>query len=495
MTEKDYMQGAARVALETLLVFVTAFGLFALYILPADAVFTIDGFYHFAIAEQIAKNGFWVDISWLPMTVLGDHGTDHHWFWHLLLSPFAYMDDRVLAFKLALITNAAMVPAVLSLVCRLLGVPCAPAWAVALLALGVFFPARILMLRAQNIGIICLLLAGTFAIRRSYLLLTATVFIAIESYHGALLLSLPIAIVALVSGVQERKLDTKLLLYPAAGLMGGLVLNPWFPENFGFLFFHVLFTAGNSLGLPAGSEWRATGLADLLKQSWPAHFLWVGSLAWIALEHRDRLRQLPVVTLNLLGMATLALYISSNRFIEYYIPIAVLASAMNLLPLWNHLGRQAIAAIMAISFVFCSWRIAVNMDVYRSVSHAEFTMFSEIIDTLESRAPPGTLVFNGSGDDFPLLMWQSTSFKYVNGLSSHFLAYESPIRFLNWMKIVGYQPFEGDTASLILSAFGTEWVIVARTNQSLHLRLAKSPNAELILLTRWGYLYHLAVAE
>ncbi|MEC9071582.1 MAG: hypothetical protein VX938_04345, partial [Myxococcota bacterium] len=104
-------------------VFVVAATSMGVVVLPADAVVTIDGYFHFKISEMIASNGPWVDVSWLPLTVLGDEGPDHHWLWHVLLVPFTWLGQGFMGLKWACVLTAAAVPAFLCLLLHRMGVP------------------------------------------------------------------------------------------------------------------------------------------------------------------------------------------------------------------------------------------------------------------------------------------------------------------------------------------------------------------------------------
>ena len=128
---------------------VSAAGLAAV-ILPASSLVTIDGYYHLKVAELIADRGPWVDIRWLPLTVLGEEGPDHHWLWHVLLVPFTWIPDPFVALKIATIVTAASVPALVTWLLVRLGVPWP--WLFGLLAIGgaAVMPGRLAMLRAQN---------------------------------------------------------------------------------------------------------------------------------------------------------------------------------------------------------------------------------------------------------------------------------------------------------------------------------------------------------
>ena len=77
----------ARPFLEALAVFAFWAALLAWILADAEGILGVDGYYHFRIGQEILERGPWVDIRWLPFTVLGEHGPDHHW----LFSPYIFM--------------------------------------------------------------------------------------------------------------------------------------------------------------------------------------------------------------------------------------------------------------------------------------------------------------------------------------------------------------------------------------------------------------------
>ena len=148
------MRFKSYILFECLLVFLFSYIVFSTFIFPTYYLPTHDGLFHFKMAELILNEGPWVDIRWLPLTVLGEHGTDHQWLWHVLITPFTLISSPEWGLKIAIVFMGALVPAVLCYIARTLRIPYAPAWAISAVVAGSMMPDRILMLRTQNLGII-----------------------------------------------------------------------------------------------------------------------------------------------------------------------------------------------------------------------------------------------------------------------------------------------------------------------------------------------------
>lgn len=174
-------------------VFTVALCAFAAAVVPGKAVLDLDAYYHFKLAELVGSQGPWVDVRWLPFTVLGDHGTDHHWLWHVLLAPFTWFGTSFEVLKWAIAITAAFVPAALFVVARPMSVP----WAALVAALGVtgalIMPGRLAVLCAQNVAVPLLAIALYAMGARRSVLLGVTAFIFMQTYHGAAVLA-PLAL-------------------------------------------------------------------------------------------------------------------------------------------------------------------------------------------------------------------------------------------------------------------------------------------------------------
>jgi hypothetical protein len=479
-----------RFLLETLGVVLVVFVALVLVVLPEDRVLSIDGFYHATILRLMWETGPIVDIRWLPLTVLGVAGPDHHWLWHVLLSPFGAFEP-VLGLKLALAFNASLVPAVFYFVCRMLGVRRAWLWTLLLLAGGLPFVSRLVMLRAQTVAIVLLLLTVLAVLQRRPVLLACIGFLAMASYHGAIIIVVPVAVHFLVRAGRDASWDLRLPLCLSLGIALGLLLNPWFPENVEYLLFHTLLKGTNTLRLQVGPEWAPAPWFELLRWSWLAHALVLAACvgAWFVV--RSRLTQTATLTLLLTTLVTLVAFKSAQRFVEFYLPIALLAAAtlgsacLDALPKPRQWAAAGVLAVIA-------WvEIVATVGYYDARAQTRFTTYERIGAELDSRAAPGSLVFNAHWDDFPFLLWHTQRPHFVSGLDPHFLGVANPELSQLWHAIVGAQLEPEATARAIRDDFGAEWAVLRNYDRALHQRLVESDSAELVLATDWGSLFRL----
>ena len=257
-------------ALELAALFAVCAGALAWALADAPGIFGVDGYYHFKVAEEIAAHGPWVDVRWLPFTVLGPEGTDHHWLFHLLLAPFTAAGHDLAAVKTATIFFAALVPVTLAWVGHRFGIPHASLVALLAFTASSALPGRYLMLRTHGLSLMFMALALLALSRRRHVWLAAIAFAYMQFYHGAVILAPLGAFWLAIHAAHTKEFDSRAVLAIGAGLFLGLLLSPWFPDNVGYLIFHTVFKMGNAMKGLVGPEWYPSRWTRLLVESWPA---------------------------------------------------------------------------------------------------------------------------------------------------------------------------------------------------------------------------------
>ena len=476
-----------RALIEAAVVFAASLALFRWQVFRWGGLPDFDGHYHLRVVQWIAHQGLWADIPWLPFTVLGEKGPDHHWLWHVALLPFAWLADAdALAWGAAF--NAAATLAVIALVMRLLGVPAAPLFALLAVSADALMPMRLLMLRTQNVAVIYMMLAVWAMARGRTKTLAVIAFLFLESYHAAVIIA-PMALIGCaVSSLAERRVIVAPAIAVASGLTLALLVSPWFPRNIEYLMFHLFFKTphsvlGEQMSSLVGTEWYPPGWRRLAVQAWPAHVMLAAACATLGL------RRWRTDTLIAIGVAflCLALYWKAARFAEYYVPFAALAAglaARDAMPAAGY-GRRH-AAALAVWVILAG---SVGLLGLQSTKRMAPDQLAQIGQRLNELGRPGEVVFNSSWSDFMPLVWWADSFRYVNGLDGHYLAYRDPSRFAAWLA-AGAGVLE-NPAAIIAGGFDARFVVVARQHERLAQQLMRAPNAALRLESRDGWLFEL----
>jgi hypothetical protein len=488
----------ARPFLEALAVFAFWAALLAWLVAGAEGILGVDGYYHFRIGEEILERGPWVDIRWLPFTVLGERGPDHHWLWHLLLAPFALLGHSLTAVKAAVVFTGALVPAALTLGCRWQGIPYAPLFASLAVTTSAVLPERYLMLRAQGMALVLTALALVAMTKRRYGLLGLVAFLFMQLYHGAVILVLVGAIWMLLQWLTTREFESRVAVAVGAGLFLGLLLSPWFPENVGYLVFHTIFKVGRAYLELAGTEWYPTVWPRLFQESWPAHvILAFASAGAIWAWHRKPAKLLQAETVLFLAVAFvfLVLYKSSWRFVDYYAPFAVLAAGLvvrDMGPVWREwrIPSGAAAACLVLAVVLGGWR---SIGVIENSPKTAPTKYARVMSYLSQHGQPGDVVLNTHWTDFVQLVWHDPRFRYASGLDGHYLLYgDDADQFEFWFALRDVDNFEGEIVGLLaMEHFDARWIVVPAASTYVAELLQRDPHAHQVVSSDDGWLFEL----
>ena len=187
---------------------------------------------------------------------------------------------------------------------------------------------RLLMIRTQGAALLVLILAlsALFAKRPRWLLVLAFAFTWL--YDGFVLILAVAGLYALAVGIVERRLAWRPVVWTAAGIALGLVINPYFPQNVTFILAHLGDKVAFGSGVPVGQEWYPYTTGDLLAHSGGALLILAVGLLRPGFGGRPaRQRDTIETTLLLVALLTLFMLFRSRRFIEYYPAFALLFAA------------------------------------------------------------------------------------------------------------------------------------------------------------------------
>jgi hypothetical protein len=226
-------------------------------------------------------------------------------------------------------------------------------------------------------------------------------------------------------------------------------------------------------------------------ESWPAHLLLASGIAAVAATRP------PLADDTLAFCATtvafLAMYHFAWRFVEYYVPFAVISASL----LWRDALlhkpapmalRASLGAVLAALIAWGAYHGGTRM---REAMRYEFDGYADMMRYVDAHdARP--LVFNVRWSDFQQMMFWSERARYVAGLDGHYLLYGDPRRFATWHEVSSGQTIgRDDNARAIRAAFGAGWAIVPRDKPEIAAALGRDAGATLALQTCDGWLFRL----
>ncbi len=441
-----------------------------------------DSPYHHLLIAALWHDGPWYDVSWLPWTVLGTHGTDHHWLWHLLLSPFAAIDDIALRVDLVNAFAFALIPAGTCLALRCLRVRYAPLWALLMLAATTIPLYRWSMARAQNLAwLYVIFFIVALAMRKRWAIFLVP-FLFMHSYHGAAMIAAPALMMVMVIAWRERRFDLPLLALPLLGGALALVTSPWYPQNIEFFLFQTIDMVGNPLGLDVGNEWspvpwrQATMILLPQLAAFAVVLVAAGDRLW-----RQRLASETVVVLGMtLFMVLFAL--KHRRFIEYCPQLLIASAALIARDCHETLRakiRSLLVVVVALSAAALFTLNLLYLDrLHRSMFHYTFDRDAAVGRLLTTYAAPGSLIANVHWGEFPFLVYHAPTLRFLTGLDPYYLVYRDQERFLALMRLLGREP---GPLPQVREIFGADWAVIPRQQRYVVERLVRSGQAQAVL--------------
>lgn len=422
-----------RAAGDVLVVLLSAF-LFSAVLLTwiqfsTQSLVDYDGFYHIKVAKLIREQGIPTDFPWLPFTILDESRfTDHHFLFHVFQVPFTYLPDLRLAAKWSSIFFAACAFAVLVWLLKHHRIRYPILWLILIFASASPFLYRMSMPRAQSLSLLLQLVAFYLILQKRYYLLLVLCAIFVWAYNAFPTIAILVLIGVVTERVCDKTWNMRLIFYAGAGMLIGLIVNPYFPNNVGFLWNHIgpKIFAG-SYRTSVGSEWYPYTTWQLLQHSFVALISYV--LAIAATNRREWKTDKPRLFWLLASTAYLLLLLKSRRFIEYFPPFAVLALAFSVRKTFlNRPLFQWMTTDRAVASVTIASLLLVGCFTYSVVSarnevrsSPQWDRYKGASEWLKNHTTARSIVFHADWDDFPMLFFFNTHNRYIVGLDADFM--------------------------------------------------------------------------
>jgi len=423
-----------------------------------DSLIGSDGFFHIRLAGDTLSG-----MPWLPHSLFADGWVDHQLLFHLLLAPFAWLLPELVAAKVAAASFAALAAFACYRLLRSEHSPSPLLFTLLPAAISWHFWLRMEMPRTQSLSLALLVVALGALCRGHLLRLFALSWLYAWLYHVSLVL-LPLAIahslvvLFLIPGARERS-PWRGPLVVAAGLLAGLGLHPHSPRTFSYLWQHVVLKVLNQDSLPVGVEWQDGSLATLLQLGWGGVLALLAAwLLWIL----SRQRRSGVAALFLVAATgATAAALLGTRFLEYAVPLSVLALALSLRdfdpspPRWGWRPlRLAIGALLVLLLLYSAQRVT------RAVENTEMdpNRLAAAMNWAADNIPAGETLFHFSWNDFPELVFHGPRYRYIAGLDPHFLSLHDPELWELYRKIG--EGWGSNPSKPIREHFAARWAIL-----------------------------------
>lgn len=485
-----------------------------------------DVYYHVRIAQLIWDEGILKNFPNLPYTIFSQYFTDHHLLYHILISPFTKITDPFVGAKLSQAIFASLTITAFYATARRFKIPF-PALFTFALAVTAPFAFRMVLIKVPALSILTLLLAAIFINERKWFKLFWLTFLFVWLYAGFVLIWIIAAVFWFWEGLiwalryyfrdnwakysptywlkvkhlgyllGEVWFSRELLLILLAvivGVIAGLITNPYFPQSVIFYWEQIVEIGIKNYQkiIGVGNEWYPYPLLDLVAGT---------SLVWIAIVGATTLavinfRRLNSETWAMLTLAMLFFFftLKSRRYVEYFVPFALLWSGLVIRDNFPNLGfdylkkqlqslssGQPVLGVVVIMYFVTVLPYIAYTDI---MATKEFTQsyplqkFSAAGRFLETNAATGDMIFHNDWDDFPILFYHQPKARYIVGLDPTFMYKANPDLYWKWVRIT-----TGEQKDLLYQTikkdFKANWVFLDAEHQDFETNLNQDPRFEL----------------
>jgi hypothetical protein len=399
-----------------------------------------DGYYHIKIAYLMRTEGLKPAFDYLPLSVLNsEEYVDHHYMFHLLMIPFTFGDLGIGA-KLASIFFPTITFTSIWWMLQKREVEFASLWSLGLLVVSEAFLYRMNMPRAQSLSLLVLVFALHSMLEKKHWPLVLLGFLYVWSYNAFPLLIIVAFAYIVAYWIENRVLRIQPLVYSTAGVVLGLVINPYFPKNLAFIYRHLAPKLIDATAVSVGSEWFPYKTTTLVENSGIA--LLVFFLGVLALGLNEKKMNVATTTSLFLVIAFGFMLFQSRRFIEYAPPFMLVFTAFAWSPVvtkWKEKsdklrsessGRiqlkadgNTILLVSVITLVMASF-FWLNLSSSRKVLQGNakpYQRFAKASTWLRNNTPAKSRVFQTDWDDFPQLFFYNNHNTYTIGLDPTYM--------------------------------------------------------------------------
>lgn len=440
-------------------VFFISFAAFFITQLSVEYLAGNDSFLYIKLAEITSDQGLLKEFPWLNATIMRENFTGLHFLFYTALIPFTYLGSLFLAAKAGISFFFALMNTVFYFLLKRFNLKYPFLWWLLFLAASPMFLYRMSFIKPFALSIALIFLAFYALVKNKNLLLLTVSFLLVWSHPSFMLipaivfLYLIIGISPLLRGVRSVFLFFQPLIYSFIGIILGLIINPFFPNNLNIF---NAYSGGPSFYSIA--EWQPIDPAKIIGDAPILIFLFaffaccyfVVPLLKNNFASIYKKENIPILLSFVIAFIMLISTAMCNRFIDYYIPFMVLFVALageyclrNYR--WFHSSVRAVEPTKTAFIIFLSVTIlltATAINNFHSVSQmtnnstAATIKIKNAAEWLEKNTPADSVVFNANWGDFPKLFFYNIHNYYVAGLDPKFIYQESPQKYWLYEHII-----------------------------------------------------------
>ncbi|PIY96871.1 MAG: hypothetical protein COY66_02420 [Candidatus Kerfeldbacteria bacterium CG_4_10_14_0_8_um_filter_42_10] len=513
-----------------LVIFLIAFGVF-FYIQYTPDFPDPDSFYHMKMGLLIQEGNLARNFPWLSdYTILGGAYTDQHFLYHVFLIPFLAILSPAIGIKVATIFLGAFLIA--GFYWFLKQEKIRLAWLYSLLLLFIEpFTFRISLAKAPSVSIIFLFMVlwCVFNYRPKLLFVISAVFVwAYGGFPLTLVVAATYGVISIAFHFQEKRngvlnklfrhrpalapliakgKELKLFLAALGGILTGLVINPYFPQNLPFYWSQLveIGIVNYQKIIGVGGEWYPYQFNQLVPNAVFLFLILITALVVFFITIRKQSRRSFV--LLILTLFFLVLTLKSRRYVEYFVPFGMMFGAFAIHPLIQkidfrslfkkvtlyYFSKKVVFTILAVYFL-----VAVPTIVLRDLkqehnsfgSGLRYDKFQAASTWLKNNTSAGSLVLHSDWDEFPILFYHNTHNHYIVGLDPTFMYKYSQDLYWKWVHITTGEE-SNDLYDIIKNDFQSATVFLEKDHTAMDNNFKNDSHFQLVYEDQEAKIYQI----
>ena len=422
-----------------------------------------DGYYNIKSVEIIKEKGFVKEGIAPENTILANNYADIQVLFRILLVPFTFLGLELGAKIAAVLFGATAFTAFFWFLAEN-RIRHAFFWSLLYLFTSEALMYRFMLPRQMPLVISLLLLTIYFLQKGKYVFLFFTM-LAHTPLHSSFVFQLLIVVLYFIfEKIFSKKFEYKIILYSTIGLIAGLILNPYFPNNITMTYLQVFKV--NLIGNLYNAEWKAWPFIDFIKNN--ILVLVYFAIIAIAIFKAKKINKNKSFFL-LLALFFFAYTALSRRMQEYLVPFSIIALALILNDFIitsdkNRLfGKLKYAAI-----TFLIIAAGINFTILKEdIKNNTFLHnFENCAAWVEDNVPKGSLIFTNAYS-FPYLFFMDDNVRYTHGIDLTYSYLYGAEKFERYMGIL-QGTLKADT-DYIIEDYNPDYLFSGKVKQDVQL--------------------------
>ena len=422
-----------------------------------------DGHHHIKTADIIKKEGFIKEFPWAKHTIFADNYADIHLLFRIILMPFTLLSLELGA-KIASIIFGTIAFIIFYWFLEKNKIKYPFFWTLLYLFTAESLMYRFLLPRQMPLIIALLILTIYFLQRKKYLFLGMTSLVFVLLHSSFVFQFLLIALYFILEKLFSKKLDYKILLYPSIGIIFGLVMNPYFPNNI-LMLYNQIFKV-NLVANLFNVEWKPWTFFEFIKNNILVLFYIIASIIILIRSKKITKTQSLYFSLTIFF---LVYTLVSRRMQEFLIPFSILTLSLFLNNYLTKFDKSKLLKYVKIFSILMIIIIGIgNFSLLRNdvINNNFLFNYEGCSEWMKETIPKNSLIFTNAYA-FPYLFSKNSDLIYTHGIDLTYSYLYEPKKFERYMGIM--QGTIKDDNDYIILDYNPDYVFSGKVKQDIQL--------------------------